>query len=150
MAGFLRAWEALRDEKYLTIGAQLLDYWWQQTDSSRIPPWDFKDPVLDIDPESVPVDTSAAAIVAEQLARLAILPDLEPDAQEIAARVTPMIDGLIGHLTLPGDSSGHPPGILRSGCFNRPKNYATHSELIWGDAYLMFALYYLKTGRVVE
>ena len=27
---------------------------------------------------------------------------------------------------------------------------ATRSELIWGTAYLLFALYYLKTGRVVE
>jgi len=30
------------------------------------------DPMLDVDPSSVPLDTSASAIVVEQLARLAV------------------------------------------------------------------------------
>jgi len=98
----------------------------------------------------VPRDTSAGAVVAEQLARMAILPGRLPAARVIAERVTPMIDGLLTHLTLAGDGSGLPAGILRNGCFNKPKQYATRSELIWGSAYLLFALYYLKTGRVVE
>lgn len=150
IAGFLRAWEALGDPRYLMVGSRLLDYWLDRTGPGGVPPWDFKDPDLASNPGAVVRDSSAAAIVVEQLARLAIRSDLPPDAARVAARIGPMIDGLLEHLTLPGDGSGLAPGILRDGCFNRPRDYATRSELIWGTAYLLFALYYLKTGRVVE
>jgi len=150
IAGYLRAFEELRDYRYLAVARRLFDYWIARTGPGGVPPWDFMDPALETDPASVPLDTSAAAVVVEQLARLAIRDDLTPDAQAVVARLEPMLDGLLEHLTLPGDGSGLPPGILRNGCFNRPRNYATRSELIWGTAYLLMALYYLATGRVIE
>lgn len=150
IGGYLRAWEATRDPRYFSIGGKLLDYWIANTDDTMVPPYDFKDPLLNSNKAAVPLDTSAAAVVAEQLARLAILKDLPSEAQTAASKVEPMIDGLLKHLTLNADSSVHSRGILLHGCFNQPKKYATESELIWGTAYLLFALYYLKTGRVVE
>lgn len=150
VAGYLRAWEALRDERYLAIGSRLLGYWTQHCDESGIPPWDFKDPALQTDPASVPVDTSAAAVVVEQLARMAVLRDLPPAAAGVTARLQPMLDGLLQHMAPPAPGSRQPSGILLDGCFNQPRRYANRSELIWGTAYLLFALYYLKTGRVVE
>lgn len=150
VAGYLRAWEAIGDERYLNYGKKMLDYWVRETDDSMVPAWDFKDPKLKTNPADVPLDTSASAIVVEQLARLAILDTKHVQAREIATMVTPFVDGLLQHLTVPGDDSGLPPGVLKNGCFNGPKPYADRSELIWGTAYLMFALYYLKTGRVVE
>jgi hypothetical protein len=49
------------------------------------------------------------------------------------------------------EQDGEPAdGVLMDGCFNYLKQYATDSELIWGTAYLLFALSYLKTRRVVE
>jgi unsaturated chondroitin disaccharide hydrolase len=98
----------------------------------------------------VPLDTSVAAVVVEQLARMSILPGLTSEAREVAAYVTPMIDGLLRHLTPLDDVDKRPAGMLLDGCFNQPRRYANRSELIWGTAYLLFALYYLKTGRVVE
>lgn len=142
IAGYLRAWEALRDERYLAIGRRLLGYWSAHSGADGVPPWDFKDPELAIDPSAVPVDTSAAAVVIEQLARMAILPALPAGARALLERLPPMLDGLLRHLT--------PAGVLLDGCFNQPKRYANRSELIWGTAYLLFALYYLKTERVVE
>ncbi len=150
IAGYLRAWETLRDERYLHAGRHLLGYWNAHCAADRIPPWDFRDPRLADAPADVPLDTSAAAVVAEQLARLAILPDLPPLAREVAGQVEAMIDGLLEHLTPIGDADRRPPGMLVDGCFNEPRQYASRSELIWGTAYLLFALYYLKTGRVVE
>lgn len=150
VAGYLRAWEALGDERYLMIGNRLLDYWMANTDASGVPPWDFKDPDLEKDRASVPLDTSAAAVVVEQLARLAVRPGLPPGARAAAARLRPMLDGLLQHLTPLERAPGQPVGVLLDGCFNQPKRYANRSELIWGTAYLLFALYYLKTGRVVE
>jgi unsaturated chondroitin disaccharide hydrolase len=150
IGGYLRAWEATRDTRYLSIGRKLLDYWLDNTDGSRVPPYDFKDPLLTSDKSMVPLDTSAAAIVLEQLARISILKNLPPEAKYVASKAGVFVDGLLQHLTLPGDSRARSAGVLLHGCFNRPKNYATTSELIWGTAYLLFALYYLKTGRVVE
>ncbi len=150
IAGYLRAYEELEDDRYLTVARRLLDYWLERTGPKGVPPWDFMDPLLDSDPEAVPLDTSAAAIVVEQLARLAVRGDLTADAQAVVRHLDPMLEGLLEHLTLPDDGSGLAPGILRNGCFNRPKDYAVRSELVWGTAYLLFALYYLRTGRIVE
>jgi unsaturated chondroitin disaccharide hydrolase len=190
VAGYLRAWEATREPRYLAIGTNLLNYWRDNTDESWVPPYDFKDPKLETDRASVPLDTSAAAVVVEQLARLAVMPRARRTAAEAPAlqALAPMIDGLLGHLTgMDGKATSNRErgttavdrergataasrergataadrergvtaprlerGILLDGCFNQPKNYATRSELIWGTAYLLFALYYLKTGRVVE
>ena len=61
-----------------------------------------------------------------------------------------MIDGLIARLTPVAGGRQSPRGMLLDGCFNQPRRYANRSELIWGTAYLLFALYYLRTGRVVE
>ena len=118
-----------------------IDSWSRRSGPDLVPPWDFKDPALS-DGGDVPLDTLAAAVVVEQLARLAIRPDPTGEARAVAATVTPMIDGLLEHLT--------PEGRLLDGCFNQPKRYASRSELIWGAAYLLFALYYLRIGRVVE
>lgn len=147
IAGFLRAYEALGDERYLSIGQRLLGYWLHHSNADCIPPWDFdateggERPVL---------DTSAAAIVAEQLARLALMPNLRATAVATANLVEPFIDGLLKHLTPVDAQDARAPGILVDGCFNQPRRYATRTELIWGTAYLLFALYYLKTGRVIE
>jgi unsaturated chondroitin disaccharide hydrolase len=151
IAGYLRAWEATREPRYLMIGSKLLDYWRANTDDSWVPPYDFKDPKLETDAAAVPLDTSAAAIVAEQLARLAVRPNRTAAEARLTQALTSIIDGLLKHLTGMGESCADKEGgILLHGCFNQPKNYATRSELIWGTAYLLFALYYLKTGRVVE
>jgi len=150
IAGYFRAWEALGDPRYLAAGRKLFRYWIANTDDSLVPPWDFKDPALEKQRDSVPLDTSAAAVVVEQLARMSILPGLTSEAREVAAYVTPMIDGLLRHLTPLDDVDKRPAGMLLDGCFNQPRRYANRSELIWGTAYLLFALYYLKTGRVVE
>lgn len=150
IAGYLRAWEALRDERYLMIARRLLEYWMQHSDADGIPPWDFKDPALGDAPAQVPVDTSAAAIVVEQLARIAILRDRPTSADFAVGHLVPMLRGLLRHLTPVADDRQRPAGMLLDGCFNQPKRYATRNELIWGTAYLLFGLYYLKTGRVVE
>ncbi len=149
IAGYLRAWEETRDARYLSVGGKLLDYWCDNTDASLVPPYDFKEPLLATQ-KAVPLDTSASAIVLEQLARLSLLKDASPQAQEIAGKTKDFLEGLLSHLTLRGDLRAPGPGVLLNGCFNQPKAYATASELIWGTAYLLFALYYLKTGRVIE
>jgi|GEM_PF-5076133 len=44
-------------------------------------------------------------------------------------------------------AQGH--GALVGGCFNQPREFTNKSEWIWGTAYLLMALCYLKEGRVI-
>jgi unsaturated chondroitin disaccharide hydrolase len=145
IAGYLRAYEELGDLGYLSTAKRLFQYWTNNADETLVPPWDFKDPMLKISPANVVKDTSAAAIVVEQLARLAVrsADTLDTTARDLVLTYLPkMLSGLFGSLTA--------AGVLTEGCFNHPKSYATNSELIWGSAYLLMALYYLKSGRLLE
>ena len=142
IAGFLRAWEALREPRYLDAARRLFDYWWERAGPEHVPPYDFLDPAA----PDVPIDTSASAIVVEQLARLAVLDPLPDEARPFVARLDPMLDGLCRHLTPLGADDRRPRGMLLDGCFNRPRQVAERHELLWGDAYLLMALYYLETG----
>ncbi len=130
IAGFLRGWHEFGEDRYLQAARATFDYWWDRCESAP-PPWDFDDP-------DGPVDTSASAIVIEQLARMKVLG--VSGAEEFIDRLDPMIDGLRPHVS--------PTGRLVDGCFNQPKEFANRSELIWGTAYLLMALYYLERGSV--
>ncbi len=102
---------------------------------------------LEVRPESVPLDTSASAIVVEQLARIAVQPEKAKAVPHIVDRLAPMIDGLVAHLTPTHAKDERPSGMLLDGCFNQPREFANRSELVWGSAYLLYALYYLRTQR---
>lgn len=129
IGGYLRAYEALGDAGYLAIARRLFDYWWDKS-GPEIPPYDFADP----DPEA-PADSSAAAIVVESLARLAVLDPLPDAARPLVDRLDPMLERLAARVT--------PDGRLIDGCFNRPRRFADRAELVWGDFYLLSALHCL-------
>ena len=142
IGGYLRAYEATRERRWLDIAGRLFDYWWARTGPDRVPPWDFMDPDL----ARAPLDTSAAAIVAETLARLAVLDPRPPAAAPFIERLDAMLDGLCRHLTPVDAGDRRPPGMLIDGCFNQPRQFANRHELIWGDCYLLFALHCLDRG----
>lgn len=133
ISGFLRAYEALEEPWLLDTARRLFDYYWLGSNGAHVPPWDFHD----TDP-TAPVDTSAAAVIVEQLARLAVRDD-RPDAGWAVARLEPMLDGLCQQY-LTAD------GRLLSGCFNYPRRFAYDAELVWGDFYLLEALHCLDRG----
>jgi len=58
-----------------------------------------------------------------------------------------MLDGLVAHLAPIDAVTSRPSGRLIDGCFNQPKRFANRSELVGGTAYLLFSLFYLKSGR---
>jgi unsaturated chondroitin disaccharide hydrolase len=86
--------------------------------------WDFDDPAI----PDAPRDTSAAAITASALLKLAALG--EPGYRSAAEHI---VDSLVGrHLG--------PHGGLRDGCYSMRKGIATRNELVWGDYFLLEAL----------
>lgn len=132
IAGFLRGWRTFGDDRYLEAARATFGYW-QEKCGDGVPAWDFDDP-------NGPVDTSASAIVIEQLARMKI-ENNDAAAQEFTRHLDPMIEGLIPYM--------RDQGRLIGGCFNQPREFANKSELIWGTAYLLMALSYLSEGRVI-
>ena len=145
IGGFLRAWEELGDRKYLDVARKLFDFWLKHSGEDFVPPWDFFDPKLK-EGEYVPVDTSALAIVVAQLARLAVLDSIPDDVQYFVDYLEPMLDGLATHLTPLSDDDQRPGGMLLDGCFNHVKDFANRHELIWGDFFMLEALYCLERG----
>ena len=131
IAGFLRAWQETGQARYREAARACFGYWQRQV-GDDVPPWDFDDP-------AGVRDSSAAAIVVEQLARMAV-DDGAGAFREFTDHLEPMLAALAAHVW--------PRGRLVDGCFNRPRRFAENSELIWGTAYLLMALSYLEEGRV--
>lgn len=132
IAGMLRGWTDFGEVRYRDAARRALDYW-TGIAGFEAPPWDFVDP-------GGPRDTSASTIVIEQLARMAVSENAEARAFA-EPYLMPMIEGLLPHI--------RPTGRLVDGCFNKPREYATDAELIWGTAYLLMALHYLDEGRTL-
>ncbi|GGX23804.1 hypothetical protein GCM10010353_43590 [Streptomyces chryseus] len=91
-----------------------------------------------------PLDTSAAAITAVALLKLARLPG--PRAAEFSDRGAAILDRLVrAHLTGPGGL--RPAGMLLDGCYDAVRGTAPRHELVWGDFFLALGLAAL-TGLV--
>lgn len=86
--------------------------------------WDFDDPAI----PNAPRDTSAAAIAAAALLKLAAA-----NGDQYRAAAERIIDALAArHLAAHGG--------LRDGCYEQRNGLATSNELIWGDYFLLEAL----------
>ncbi|MFF0427710.1 sugar ABC transporter permease [Streptomyces sp. NPDC004520] len=96
-----------------------------------------------------PLDTSAAAIGAVALLKLALLPG--PEAPAYRERAEDVLRHLTRtHLTPPG--TPHPAGMLRDGCYDAASGTAVRHALVWGDFFLALGLAALRghvdLGRV--
>jgi len=136
--GFSFAYGYTRREEFLRTVEKLVDYYIANCPSDYVPYWDFNDPAI---PNAVR-DSSAAAITSSGMLDLS---DLEPDKtkaekyKEIAYKILETLSKNY----LAGNSS---QGILLHGCFDKPKNIATDSSLVWGDYYYLEALTKLGWG----
>ncbi|WP_405640292.1 sugar ABC transporter permease [Streptomyces uncialis] len=84
-----------------------------------------------------PLDTSAAAITAVALLKLARVPG--PHARTYARRAGAILERLVrDHLSEP--RPGRPAGMLLDGCYDAPRGLAVRQELVWGDFFLALAL----------
>ncbi|MGW6985381.1 sugar ABC transporter permease [Streptomyces sp. NPDC054932] len=84
-----------------------------------------------------PLDTSAAAITAVALLKLARVPG--PRAARCADRAEAILGGLAErHVSVRG--AGRPPGMLLDGCYDAAKGLAVRHELVWGDFFLALGL----------
>ncbi|MCI3905684.1 sugar ABC transporter permease [Streptomyces spectabilis] len=100
-------------------------------------PGDALVPPADTAGPAGPLDTSAAAITAVALLKLAALPGA--DAERLTGRATAVLHRLVtAHLT---------DGRLLDGCYDAATGTAERHELVWGDYFLALGLAAL-TGLV--
>ncbi|KPH97025.1 hypothetical protein OV450_1039 [Actinobacteria bacterium OV450] len=107
----------------LRAAAERLADVWTRPCTPLVPPADEERP-------AGPLDTSAAAIAAVALLKLARLPG--PRAAQYAYRAAAILERLVGeHLTR---------GMLLDGCYDAQRGVAVRHELVWGDFFLALGL----------
>ncbi|MFF8835709.1 sugar ABC transporter permease [Streptomyces sp. NPDC015130] len=100
-------------------------------DGPLVPPAEAHEP-------AAPPDTSAAAVAAVALLKLARLPGVAwatPCAERAEAVLRQLVDV---HLSRPGGS--RPAGMLLDGCYEAKGGTAVRHELVWGDFFLALGL----------
>ncbi|WP_067463365.1 hypothetical protein [Nocardia amamiensis] len=98
------------------------------------------------DHPAAPPDTSAAAIEAVALLKLAAVQPLTPPASVLRARATEIMRRLATEY-LSGPGFPGPRGRLGGGCYDFDRGLATTHELIWGDFFFASALA-IQTGLI--
>jgi unsaturated chondroitin disaccharide hydrolase len=125
-----------RAEEFLLHAHAIAEYWIARCGSanSRVPRWDF-------DAEAGPIDTSAAAIAATALLRLAAVIASRSAHEAVGYRGTAerTLSQLCRHVTPTSPDDRRPPGMLVDGCYHYPHRLAIADELVWGDYYLLEA-----------
>jgi unsaturated chondroitin disaccharide hydrolase len=120
------------DATFLAPAERASDWWLAHVPADSVAVWDFDDPAI----PNTNRDTSATAIAAASLLKLAALSPRESKRRMYSEAAEATVGVLVDHY-LGGD------GILRAGCFNKRIDLATKHELIWGDYYLYEALHVL-------
>jgi unsaturated chondroitin disaccharide hydrolase len=135
MLGFAQAGRWVSPE-FLPSAVTVADWWIEHLPADRVAPWDF-----DAGPDE-PRDTSATAIAAAALLKLAAL---VPDRPHYREHATAMVDTLMaGFLTPTHGGDRRAPGMLAGGCFDPKRGVATDAELVWGDYFLLESLLALR------
>jgi unsaturated chondroitin disaccharide hydrolase len=110
--------------EFTATAMRVADWYLDHVPADSVCFWDFDDPAI----PGAPRDTSATAIAAASLLKLAALGD-----GRYRAAAERIVDALAErHLARHGG--------LRDGCYDQHHKLATASELIWGDYFLLEAL----------
>jgi len=126
--GFTLAYKATKERTFLNTAERLADYFVKNLPADHLPYWDFDDPAI----PNAAKDSSAAAIACSGLT---MLPQLgqKPRFEESANKI---LNSLLASYIAEEEWDG----ILKSGCFDKPRNLGVNESLVWGDYYFLEAL----------
>lgn len=133
MYSFAYAGVAQNSAKYLGTAKKVSDYWIAHTRVDGVPYWDFNAP----DKSATPVDSSAAAIAASSLIKLASYYRGTADGDKYRAAAEKILNSLTSPAYLAEGSTSR--GILLHGCRYFAQGVYDNS-LIYGDYYFLEAL----------
>jgi unsaturated chondroitin disaccharide hydrolase len=123
----MHRWSGERD--FLDVACRTADWWLAHVSPDRVAFWDFDDPAI----PDTSRDTSATAIVASSLLKLAALVGDAQRRRDYRAAAAATAAALV-------DRHLDGRGILGDGCYNKRIGLATRNELVWGSYYLFEAL----------
>ena len=121
-----------RKDDFVRIAEKLADYYIAKCPSDYVPYWDFND----LEAPNTVKDSSAAAITASGLLNLSYVEPDKTKAEKYREVAYKILEALSKNYLADNSSQG----ILLHGCFDKPKNIAIDSSLIWGDYYYFEAL----------
>ncbi|POG55166.1 hypothetical protein, partial [Haloferax marisrubri] len=113
------------------------NYYTEHAPEDLVATWD-----IELDAETEPRDTSAAALAAYGLCRL---PDV-PECENLRGTGAEILDSLLESY-LVTDEDDERRGMVRHGCFNKPGEYVTDNGLVWTDYYVAYTLWSLLSDR---
>jgi unsaturated chondroitin disaccharide hydrolase len=138
--GFATAYAETHDQQFLDTATKVADYMLENLPEDGVPWYDFND-------EGVLFrnrDSSAAAIMAGGLLRLAAVTPDKTLAQTYRAQAEKTVQTLIdSYLTPVRANDSTPPGVLRHGSGTRPQD----GMLIYGQYYLLETLLVLDENN---
>jgi unsaturated chondroitin disaccharide hydrolase len=127
--GWALAAQSTGDLSFLEPAERAARWWLYHVPADCVAFWDFDDP----DIPNTNRDTSATAIAAASLLKLATMTESEPSRRKYREAAEATVRALVEKY-LGAD------GGLWEGCYNKRINLATKNELIWGSYYLYEAL----------
>jgi unsaturated chondroitin disaccharide hydrolase len=130
--GFVCCYELTHEPIYLEVAQSNAAYWVSNVPGNGLAPWDFDAP------GSGPVDTSASAIAAAGLLKLAGFATDEARRSSYTSHALVALKTLISEY-LAEDEPGW-EGILRGGVYHLHKKLGVDESVMWGDFFFVDAL----------
>jgi unsaturated chondroitin disaccharide hydrolase len=132
--GFGDCYGYTRDGRFLRTAEACADFYILHTPADGVPPWDYDAPAA----SRAQVDTSAAAIAAAGLFRLAGLCADRAKGMLYDSAARHIVSSLVaGYL---GQSDPEWEGILKGGVYHTRKNLGVNESVMWGEYFFMEAL----------
>lgn len=138
--GFGTAFRFSGEQRFLQTAEACAQYYIDHTPSHGVPPNDWDEPAPDLVYES-----SAAAIAAGGFLNLAELVENEADSQRYHSYAARILDTLLSAEFLASETAGW-EGLLKHGMYHQRKGLGVDESVMWGDYFLMEAVYRFANG----
>jgi unsaturated chondroitin disaccharide hydrolase len=138
--GFGTIYRFTGDGRFLNTARQCAAFYVTRTPTHGVPPndWDEPNPAM-------PYESSAAAIAAGGFLNLAELIEDEAEARSCREYAARILDTLLTPEFLAGGTPGW-EGLLKHGTYHQRKGLGVDESVMWGDYFLMEALYRFAHG----
>lgn len=138
--GYGTAFRFSGDQRFLATAEMCARYYIEHTPPHGIPPndWDEPEPAL-------PYESSAAAIAAGGFLNLAELVEEEESSRFYHAYAGRILDTLLTPEFLADAAPGW-EGLLKHGMYHQRKGLGVDESVMWGDYFLMEAIYRFQNG----
>ncbi len=128
------------DPRFLATAEMCARFYMERTPPHGIPPNDWDEPW-----PAIPYESSAAAVAAGGFLNLAGLVEDEQSAHLYHAYAERILDTLLTPEFLATDTPGW-EGLLKHGIYHQRKGLGVDESVMWGDYFLMEAIYRLANG----